>query len=128
CGIPDVQEDRTSVRNISLNQERNVASPFVNSLMSVKIGLLQKTFPHSEQEYGFSPDRNTASAPCAISDVCKDGNLQKNISRTQNRNMAFPQCEISDVCKDGTSLKNISHTEDKNVACPQYAISYVCKD
>ncbi|CAI9548063.1 unnamed protein product [Staurois parvus] len=39
CGTPDVQEDRTSVRNISLRTGTWLL-PRVRSLMSGKIGLL----------------------------------------------------------------------------------------
>ncbi|CAI9548817.1 unnamed protein product, partial [Staurois parvus] len=97
CGTPDVQEDRTSVRNISLTQDRKVASPSC-AISDVWKGCISlKTFPHT---------------------------LRTGIRLLpSDRNMVFPLCEISDVCKDETSVKNISHTQDSNKASPPCEIS-----
>ncbi|CAI9586704.1 unnamed protein product, partial [Staurois parvus] len=103
CGSPDVQEDRTSVSNISRTQDRKVASPPCEiSDVCKRLDFTEKHFPLSGQEYGFSPGRNMASPPCAISDVMKDWTSLKNISRTQNKNTASPLCETSYVCLDAT--------------------------
>ena len=49
CGIPDVQEDRTSVRNNSLTQDRNTASPPCE-ISVCKDGTSMKNISHNQDK------------------------------------------------------------------------------